>query len=183
MRKTNLTYLLVFSLLVAIFGFNCGSSSNYYVSNEEPPKYKLENIQNIYVSPIPLNPDNWKTYGYGTKQEWENTIKEMNKFFTKQMKAHRSGKYKVYVSNLKDVSNRDGVYVKIKIDSINMGSAVEPATSKMNLVFTNMKKKKVVYKANVTFSSSGIGYSAYSAEGRLSELIDSIDDFIISRFK
>ncbi len=187
MRKQILICMCVVCLILT--ATNCGSY--YTINTETTPTQSLSAYKTIHVGWLDMNEDNFKTYGYETKEAWAKVIEAMNiQQLPGFLKEFLPGKI-VTTAKSKSEGVADGVELYIKFSNAQYSSQTSSTaqvffgrlagsdTLDCTIHFIDVKTNTEIYKVDINFDSkAGSAYSSMGFEGRVTNTVYNMAYFL-----
>lgn len=162
-----------FAISFFLVAFLIGCVSSFSVVKESPSSPKLSAYKSIWVGWLELREDDWKQYGYASKDLWLTEIRRHNvSGLQEYLKAELSGKT---ITGAKSKSDQfpetSDLYLKIKFKKLE----AETGMSSIDKIFVDVdiiegKTGKILYNASLMASSAAAfprNWKAASFDGRL----------------
>ena len=163
-----------FFALVAI-AFTVGCASTFSIVKENPSSPKLSGYKTIYVGWLDLRENDWKLYGYASKDQWVTAIKTANiSVLQEYLKQDLPGKTITGASSKSDTfSGNSDLYLKFAFNKINQNfnygwGGVDELL--VDVEFIEGKTGKVVYTASIVTTQNAAfprGHRGWTFEARL----------------
>lgn len=152
MLKKSFVFIVGFFIIAS----SIGCATRFSVVKENPSSPKLSGYKSIYIGWLDLNEDNWKTYGYTSKNIWVLEVKKHNvNGLQEYFKADNPGKT-IYGASLKTetYSGKGDLIIKFKL--IKLGDSIgafKDDTLSVEADFIDAKSGKTLYTASIVTSS------------------------------
>ena len=185
MLKKSFVFIVGFFIIAS----SIGCATRFSVVKENPSSPKLSEYKSIYIGWLDLNEDNWKTYGYTSKNIWVSEVKKHNvNGLQEYFKADNPGKTIYGASSKTETYSGKGDLV-LKLKLIKLGDALGWAKDdylSVDVEFVDGKSGKSLYMASITMSSFAPfprNWKANSFEGRLDNQLYNLSWGIADKLK
>ncbi len=169
MQKKILLCVIVFAAVV----FLADCASRFSVLKEAPSLPKLSGYKSIYVGWLNLDENEWKTYGYGSKNVWASEIRRNNvEGLQVYLREELPGKA-LFGAQSKDETygGKGDLFIKFKIINLEPTTgAFRDASLTVDVEFIDGKSGKSLYTASIvtaSFAPFPRNWKGNSFDGRL----------------
>ncbi|MFH0977460.1 MAG: hypothetical protein V1874_16900 [Spirochaetota bacterium] len=149
MQKKNLLCFAIFAAAIILTG--CASA--FSIVKENPSSPKLSGYQSIYIGWLDLREDDWKLYGYDSKNTWATEIKRHNiNGLQEYIKLELPGKTIIGSTAKSDAYLGKGdLFLKFKYNKINQNYNGWGAVDELlvDVDFIEGKTGKTLYTASI----------------------------------
>jgi hypothetical protein len=185
MQKKSLFYFAIFAAAI----FLSGCATRFSIVKDNPSSPKLSGYKSIYVGWLDFNEDEWKTYGYDSKDLWLTEIKRHNvKGLQEYFKAELPDKT-VFgaLSKTEIYSGKGDLFIKFKLINLEAKTgAFKDASLTVDAEFIDGKSGKTLYTASIVTSSFAPfprNWKGNSFDGRLDNEIFNLSWGIAEKLK
>jgi len=186
MLKKNCLFVVMFFVAASLIG--CASA--FSVVKENPSSPKLGGYKSIYVGWLDMREDDWKLYGYASKNLWITEIKRHNiNGLQEYLKGDLPGKT---ITGAKSKSDQfpgtSDLYLKFNFNKINQNYNGWGALDELlvDLEIIEGKTGKVLYKASIVTTQAAAfprNWKGASFDGRLDNEIYNLSWGIAEKLK
>ena len=183
-RNSSLFFILITTSLII------GCASAFSITKENTSSPNLSGYKNIYVGWLDLREDDWKIYGYASKNLWMTEIKRNNvNGLQMYLKEYLPGKKIIGATSKSDVFSGQGdLYLRFTFNKINQnyngwGRGDEFL---VDVAFIDGKTGKELYNASIVTTQAAAfprNWKGATFDGRLDNEIYNLSWGIAEKFK
>jgi hypothetical protein len=186
MHKKISLFITIFTAAVIL----SGCASQFSIVKENPSSPKLSGYKSIYVGWLDLREDDWKLYGYDSKNTWATEIKRSNiNGLQVYLKSDLPGKTIIGASSKSEAySGKGDLYLKFRYNKINQNYNGWGALDELlvDVDFIDGKTGKILYTASIITTQAAAfprNWKGTSFDGRLDNEIYNLSWGIAEKLK